>query len=127
MPLQIRSPRELHAAFERLFNAGDIEGILALYESGATLAPQPGQAVTGTPAIRAALQQFLALKGKMKIDTKLVIESGDLALLRAAWTLRGGKDPAGKPVELQGNTLEVVRRQSDGGWRWVIDLPFGGD
>ena len=31
------TPWEIHSLFERAFNTGDIEGILALYEPGAVL------------------------------------------------------------------------------------------
>jgi ketosteroid isomerase-like protein len=30
----------------------------------------------------------------------------------------------GSAVDLGGNTTEVVRRQADGTWRYVIDDPF---
>jgi hypothetical protein len=31
----------------------------------------------------------------------------------------------GAPVTLAGQTADVVRRQPDGAWRYVIDAPFG--
>jgi ketosteroid isomerase-like protein len=33
--------------------------------------------------------------------------------------------PDGKPATMTGESVEVVRRQPDGSWRAVIDLPFG--
>ncbi len=51
---------------------------------------------------------------------------GDLALLHAEWTLKG-TGPDGQAVELAGRTSEVVRRQTDGSWRYVIDNPYSVD
>jgi ketosteroid isomerase-like protein len=33
----------------------------------------------------------------------------------------------GKPIEMRGKSIEVAKRQSDGGWRFVIDSPCGGE
>ncbi len=100
---------------------------MGLYESDAVLIPQPGaELVRGTQAIRAALEGFLALKGKVELQTKHVVRYGDIALLRAAWRLKG-TGPDGKPVEMAHGSAEVVRRQPDGSWRYIIDHPFGSD
>ncbi|WP_280813977.1 hypothetical protein [Variovorax sp. TBS-050B] len=42
---------------------------------------------------------------------------GDIALLKAEWTI---EDDAGA-VRARGSSVEVARRQPDGGWRYVID------
>jgi ketosteroid isomerase-like protein len=38
-----------------------------------------------------------------------------------------GTGPDGEPVKLTGRNADVLRRQSDGGWRFVIDNPWGTD
>ena len=121
-----REPGDAHRLWADRFKAGDLEGLMALYEPDATLAPQPGQVVTGTAAIREALGGFLGLKGTFEfLETKPAIQSGDLALLHSRWTLTGtGAD--GSRMSLGGTTAVVVRRQADGTWRFVIDNPWGG-
>jgi len=86
--------------------------------------PQTGQVIVGREAIGGVLQSFLALRGTMKMYTVDVIEAGDVALLRAHWRL-AGTGPDGKPLEIQGHSVEVIWRQSDGNWLFVIDHPFG--
>jgi uncharacterized protein (TIGR02246 family) len=126
-PMSERAPVETHALFQKAFNAGDIQGLMALYEPNAILIPQPGAPpITGTYAIRSALQGFLALKGKVDLQTKYVVLHGDIALLRSAWRLTG-TGPDGKAVEMSHGSTEVVRRQPDGSWRYIIDHPFGSD
>jgi uncharacterized protein (TIGR02246 family) len=122
-----RGPVEAHALFQKAFNAGDLQGLMALYEPDAILIPQPGaEPVKGTQAIRSALEQFLALNGKVELQTKHVVQHGDIALLRSAWRVKG-TGPDGKPVEMSHGSAEVVRRQPDGSWRYIIDHPFGSD
>lgn len=122
-----RTPGEAHAEFQKNFNAGDLQGLMALYEPDAVLIPQPdAKPVTGTQAIRSALEGFLALRGKIEMQTKHVVRHGDIALLRGTWRLKG-IGPDGKPVEMVHGSAEVVRRQPDGSWRYIIDHPFGSD
>ena len=116
-------PEEIHAAFTTAFNDGNLEALIALYEPEASIAPAPGEVVTGTAAIRSVLAGFLALKGRMAITTTRVVAAEDVALLHGTWTLTG-TDQDGKAVELAGRNTEVVRRQSDGTWRFAIDNPF---
>ena len=120
------NPENIHRLFVEAFNVGDLESLVALYEPEARLLPQPGQVVSGHEAIRAVLQGFLAMAGTIRIDTQYVIHAGELALLRARWHL-AGVGPDGNPVEMQGNSAEVVRRQTDGNWLYLIDHPFGAD
>ncbi len=104
-------------------NAGDIETALSLYESGATFVGEPGKPATGTDAIREVLGGFLAMKPHLTIEVPIVVESGDTALLHSHWTLKG-TGPDGAPVEMDMQGTEVVRKQADGTWKFIIDNPF---
>jgi ketosteroid isomerase-like protein len=42
------------------------------------------------------------------------------------WTLKG-RDAEGNDVDASGRYADVVRRQPDGGWLFVIDNPNGSD
>ena len=110
------TPLEIHSLFERAFNSGDIEAIVALYEPSAVLVAG-GKPVTGHDGIRDAINISLSSGACMKLDTQAVIESGGgLAVLHGAWSL-------GPPSATEGLSTEVVRRQPDGSWMFVIDNP----
>jgi uncharacterized protein (TIGR02246 family) len=122
--MSVQSPRQMDEQFAKSFNDGDLEGLVALYEPSATVIPQPGNPVTGTDAIRAALSEFVNLRGQIDLRTAAVTESAGVALVLTDWTLTGGSDPDGNPVELTGRATEVLRRQDDGSWLMVIDDPW---
>jgi ketosteroid isomerase-like protein len=54
---------------------------------------------------------------------KVVRVGDDLAVLYNDWTM-AAKAPDGNPFEMTGKAVEVVRRQPDGSWRFVLDDPF---
>ena len=110
------TPQEIHFLFERAFNLEDVEAILALYEPSAVLVAS-GKPVTGHDGIRDAFNVFLSSGARMRLETRAVIDSGEgLAVLHGAWSL-------GPPSATQGLSTEVVRRQPDGSWMFVIDNP----
>jgi len=119
-------PEEVDQLFAQAFSAGDLDALVALYEPDAALVPQSGRMVTGREAIREALQGFLTLCGEFRIEVKSVVGTGDLALVRSDWSLVGTA-PGGCLVNLSGRASEVLRRQPDGYWLYVIDNPFAAE
>jgi len=115
-------PEDLHRQFEEAFNSGDLEALLALYVPDARLMAGPGQVVTGHAAIREALKPALAIKGHLKVTTVYAVQADDLAMMQAQSDLNGIA-PDGQPVVLSSKTSEVVQRQPDGRWLFLIDNP----
>jgi uncharacterized protein (TIGR02246 family) len=118
-----QSPEQVIHSFAAAVNSGDIEKVLAHYERDARLA-FPGQPSVGHEAIRGTLQNLLSQKPTLKGTTVSVSRVGDLALLRSEWSLVG-TDQTGGRVQMSGESVELVRRQADGSWRYVVDLPMG--
>ena len=92
-------------------NAGDVEGLVALYEPDAVLAGPEGRTLVGTEAIRSFYAAVLADRPQF--------EPGEQrpALLRGDLTLTSS--------HLTDGTVraEVARRQADGTWLWAVDQP----
>ena len=119
-----KKPEEAVQAFFDAFNRGDLDAVVALYEPKATLVAQPGQIAEGHAAIREALNGFLAMKPTLTPEKKTLVAAGDIALSVVRWTLNG-TGPDGAPVHMEGATSDVLRRQADGRWLFVIDNPWG--
>ena len=122
-----QTPEQAHTLFVEAFNAGDLEAVFSLYEPDAMTVPAPDKPpVSGSKAIRQALEGYLALKAKIELETKFVMEADGLALLRSVWRMTG-TSPEGEPFEMSHSGTEVVRRQPDGSWKYILDHPFGAD
>ena len=117
-------PEETNNLFAEALNAGNLNALAALYEPQATLMPSPGKIVNGTAAIKESLLNFIAGKPNMSISSRVVAQAGDMAVTSAKWEL-SMTGPDGKPAQMTGQSIEVVRRHPDGRWLYVIDLPFG--
>lgn len=122
--MHARTPEEIDTLFAGALNAGDLDALVSLYEPQASLMPSPGNVVTGTAAIREALSGFLAAKPSMMLTARTLAQTGDIALVNAAWQL-SMTAPDGNATTMSGSSVEVVRRQADGRWLFAIDFPFG--
>jgi uncharacterized protein (TIGR02246 family) len=121
--MRAHSPAEIHTLFRDAFNLGDVEALLSLYEPDAILVVA-GNAVTGRGNIQKALESFLAGHSRMTLNTRAVVESPEgLAVLHGAWVIEPPTDMEGATIS-RGLSTEVVRKQPDGTWRFVIDSPY---
>ncbi|WP_394838559.1 SgcJ/EcaC family oxidoreductase [Pendulispora rubella] len=118
----VRHPRDMNEAFAQAVNSGSIDALLALYEPDAVLIGQDGSERRGLAAIREELTALLALGGKIEAKNRFAVTLGDTALLSADWKLET-TTPDGAPLVVGGRTAEVVRRQPDGRWLYVLDHP----
>lgn len=96
---------------------------MATFEPDAVIVPPGAEPLQGAAAIEAALAWFLGLGGTMRFTPRHWLVQGDIALSSVAFVMDGGVDSDGNPVDLRGVTSEVLRRQSDGRWKYLIDHP----
>jgi len=64
------------------------------------------------------------MKGKLESEVKTVLKASDIALVITEWSFNG-IGPDGKAVKLAGKATDVLRQQSDGSWRVLIDNLWG--
>jgi len=110
----IRDPQELERQLAIRENAGDVDGMTALFEPDAVIELNDGRLVRGKAAIHGFFTRLqvtgLGPEGrKFKLgEQRPALISGDLALTSTR--------------SIDGDiTSEVARRQDDGTWLWVID------
>jgi ketosteroid isomerase-like protein len=102
-------PEDLGRLFLQRASAGDVDGVVALYEPAAVLAAAAGGPAVGSAQIRAVYTELLAGRPQFTGEIRPALVHGDLALTSTRF-------PGGA-------TAEIARRQPDGTWRWVADQP----
>ena len=104
-------PEELARLLVERVNAGDLEGVVALYEPQAVLALPGERLAAGHDAIRRFYRELLASAPRFETGEQLAaLRLGDLALTSTRTCRRRA-------------TAEIARLQPDGSWLWAVDRP----
>lgn len=104
-------PEDIARFFVERANAGDVEGLVALYEPTAVLAGANGAVIVGHEAIRAFYADLLASRPQFEAgDQRPALRQGEIAL--TSTRLLNGTV-----------TAEIARQQADGTWLWAVDQP----
>ena len=116
------TPAAINAVFAAGYNARDVDALAALYEPDAVVTNPDGSMSVGIEAIRVHLDRLVELGGSMTSENRYAIVNGDLSLVGADWEIvfADGRE------RVVGRSAEVLRRQPDGIWRYVLDHPAAG-
>ncbi len=124
MPAQ--KPEECDLLLLEAIGKEDLDAAVAMYEPNATFVVSADQVVTGQAAIREVMQGFIAAKATFNIEAVTAVPSADGSV--AVTRVKGSSTspgPDGKSVTTPLHSVEVVRKQPDGTWLFIIDDPSG--
>ncbi|MFE9426928.1 YybH family protein [Kitasatospora sp. NPDC006697] len=119
-------PEQLPVLFQDALNAGDVDGLLALFAPEAGMRTVHGEYLTGEPALRAELEGTVGRHGRLTNVQRHTLPGAGTALLVTEWTMEiDGED--GERLTATGATANIARRGGDGGWRFALLNPLGLD
>lgn len=119
---------DVRAVVEKMtadFQNNQIDAVMGAYEHGAAVLFEPGKPVTDEAMLRQMFGGMAAVKPVFKYAGHEVVVTGDTAVHIAPWQMTAHA-PDGKTITQSGLSVAVLRRQSDGSWKMVIDNPHGG-
>lgn len=117
-------PEEWPRVFEQRLNAGDLDGVMTLYEPAAHFVTKSGEMLVGHDTIRKVLGSLIEAKTRFQSRILRAVTVGDIAQLYTDF--EGTRvDCSGNTVPIRNNAIEVLRRQPDGSWKLIIGDPNG--
>ncbi|MDP8901929.1 MAG: DUF4440 domain-containing protein [Actinomycetota bacterium] len=120
-----RTPEETDRFVEETINGRDVERLLELFEPEALFVdPESGGELRGHGEIREGAAGMLESNPRIEGSGGKVFVAGDIALVLSNWVMETA-GPDGEIVRQSGTATDVMRRQPDGTWRYVIDNPAG--
>ena len=114
-----KSPQEAVELLDKAFNEADVETILAFYDDAAVVVTEPGHIARGRAELRSFFEGIVSNGSSVKQLKSYTLEADGIALFLSRWSL-GNESTVRTFV-----ATSVFRKQSDGGWRALIDNAFG--
>ena len=112
-------PSHINSIFAHGFNFRDVDMLITLYDPDGAVVERDGTVSYGLEAIRRHLEELVAIGGEMTATNFTAVIVGEIALVTAGWMIVGSH----AAPELRGRSSEVLRRQRDGSWAYLIDQP----
>ncbi|MEP6784147.1 MAG: SgcJ/EcaC family oxidoreductase [Sphingomonadales bacterium] len=111
---------KLYDAWQERFNTGDLEGLVDLYVDDVTYVNPDGVTLIGKSKVHEDLKGLLSIKPQIVLGNRRHVLYNDVALTTNHWRMNF-VSAEGAKQELTGGGIEVMRKQADGGWRYIID------
>jgi uncharacterized protein (TIGR02246 family) len=124
--VRVATPEGVIERFSAALLAGELDELVGLFEPDAVVLPAAGGGpLRGRSAIREALAGFAAMRPSWTDEIHRVVVAGDIAVVHNSWRW-SATEPDGSSIEREGISSNVMRRQRDGGWAFVLHDPAGG-
>ena len=124
-PADEQAIKDFDAAYAAALSAGNLDAVMAMYASDASVMPPGMPIANGTGAIRQSMSGMMAaLKMSLHLTPTRVSGQGDLAYVvgsyHASETMKDSTQASPPPED--GKYVEVLARQADKSWRLVADI-----
>jgi quinol monooxygenase YgiN/ketosteroid isomerase-like protein len=120
-PAGAPDPASMNQRYIDAYNARDIDAVMDVYAPGAAAVWEPGSAVSAA-AHRDTIVEFLKKDPKLSGTVRQRYVAGDTAALVVDWSLEVPDSPE---MTGTGRGFDVLRKDANGEWRYVITNPFG--
>ena len=116
--------RELDAQWSKAAASKDVDKTISYYGDEVTVLPANAPVATTREAIRKIWKDMLTspgFAGGWQATRVEIARAGDMAYVSGTYELTMN-DANGKPATDRGKFVEVWRKQTDGGWKCVMDI-----
>lgn len=120
------SPAGAVEYFRNCIYLGDLKGALSCFDPEGVYIERNGQEIKGLANIEKALQSICSWKPDIQGIRQRVTIVGDLAMWVDKYLVKA-KMSNGDPMEMEGVTACIMKRNIDGIWLWLVDNPFAAD
>jgi len=112
--------------FQNCVRNGDVNGALDCFDDEAIYVTGIGTFVTGKENIRKALEQVCGLKPDLQAQRSTGFTVDNITAWVDEWTMKATL-PDGPKLEMRGTSSDILKKQPNGNWAYLVDNPYGAE
>jgi len=112
--------------FQNCVRNGDVDGALDCFVDEAIYVTRIGTFVSGKENIRKALDQVCGLKPDLQAQRSKGFTVDNITAWVDEWTMKA-KLPNGTELEMKGTSSDILKKQPNGNWAYLVDNPYGAE
>jgi ketosteroid isomerase-like protein len=121
MALPMQTPHDFASEWKNNLDAGNVDGIMQLYDENVVVVAEIGKRVHGTKELRPVVESFVAMAPyTFEFTLDMVVEGETHALIAGPWTF-DGTGPDG-PVNIDARATIVLEKRADGYYTILDDF-----
>ena len=105
---------------------GDLPATVGCFHTDAVYIDRDGQEVKGLDNLEKAMQHLCTWRPKIEGSTYKVTIVNELAIWVDRYKMNAIM-PDGTPIEMEGTTACIMKKNDSGNWLWLVDNPFAGE
>jgi len=103
---------------------GDVKTAMTCFDNEAVYIGKDGKPISGMDNIEKVITELCKMKPDIKVyEHQMAPVGNDMMYWLDKWRMTA-TGPDGKPFEMKGASANMMRRNADGHWLWLVDNPF---
>ena len=116
-------PNEADEYFLNCIRIGDLENAMTCFDPEAIYIDKDGNTITGFANIEKVVANLCNMQPDIKVyEHKNSPVGNDMMYWLDKWTI--ATDPQGNSINMKGASANMMRKNANGIWLWLVDNPF---
>ena len=117
-------PHDADEYFLEAVRNGDVKTAMTCFDKEAVYIGKDSKPISGMDNIEKVITELCKMKPDIKVYEHQMSPVGiDMMYWLDKWTMTA-TDQQGNPIDMKGASANMMRKNADGIWLWLVDNPF---
>ena len=117
-------PQDADEYFLEAVRNGDVKTAMTCFDKEAVYIGKDSKPISGMDNIEKVITELCKMKPDIKVyEHQMSPVGSDMMYWLDKWTMTA-TDPQGNSINMKGASANMMRKNADGIWLWLVDNPF---
>ncbi|MCY7423080.1 MAG: DUF4440 domain-containing protein [Chitinophagaceae bacterium] len=118
-------PDDADEYFLEAVRNGDVKTAMTCFDKEGVYIGKDSKPISGMDNIEKVITELCKMKPDIKVyEHQMSPVGSDMMYWLDKWTMTAAAGADGKPMKMKGASANMMRKNADGQWLWLVDNPF---